>query len=564
MKSKNYQFPYFILLGVLIQLLLTVTLFDNWAVTILSSTFSIFILGLSIVNTTQQNQLINKERSQLNVDLDLLRNEIERLQQFNKQHLTTIRKLKAYARSAVKRLNGNQIDFLNTAENMDNPVVLLKNDGVVKWLNKAAEDLYGFSKGALQGSSISDLLVFEEEKSFEDLINKIKKGSTEFEFQIRKGSGNKTLTHSHFSFIKDRDQKITGVVVVQMNISDIRANENQLKESLERAQFAEKELKQFIDKQLETNEQLMRAESQLRVFLDKEKESKAVLNQTLNALKDTQGQLVHSEKMASLGQLTAGIAHEINNPINFIYNGIDTLKRSLNDLALILDAYSELDRNNDLEVIKRVNELKAEFEYDLLREDLDEMVVDIKEGAIRTIEIVKGLRVFSRLDEEEQKKADINECLDATIVLLQNKLKNKVELIRKFETDLPDILCYPGQLNQVFMNIISNAIQAFEDDQNNCAITVSTFCDEDNIIVSIKDNGIGMSEETQNRIFEPFFTTKPVGVGTGLGLSISFGIIEKHKGHINLQSTVGVGTEFIITIPKKTELENVIATKHIA
>ncbi|MEO1253863.1 MAG: ATP-binding protein, partial [Bacteroidota bacterium] len=183
-------------------------------------------------------------------------------------------------------------------------------------------------------------------------------------------------------------------------------------------------------------------------------------------------------------------------------------------------------------------------------EDLSSLVDDIKEGAVRTIEIVKGLRVFSRLDEEDMKDANINECLDATLVLLKNKTKNSIKITKKYDDELPEILCYPGQLNQVFMNIINNAIQAMPEDKENAEITVATEKTKEGINIRLKDNGSGMSDEVKQRIFEPFFTTKPVGVGTGLGMSISYGIIEKHHGQLHVESELGVGTEFIIELPK--------------
>ncbi len=350
------------------------------------------------------------------------------------------------------------------------------------------------------------------------------------------------------------DEQLQMYAFIATDISDIKQNEHSLLEQVEEAKSIQKELKHFADKQLETNEKLLIAENELKYLLDKEKESKAVLNQTLNALKDTQGQLVHNEKMASLGQLTAGIAHEINNPINFIYNGIDNLKSSFEDLLSILEAYESLEQENP-ESFDAIRDIKEELEYDELCSDISEMIKDVKSGAIRTSEIVKGLRVFSRLDEEARKEANINECIDSTVVLLRNKTKNKIEIIRQLDSDLPSIWCYPGQLNQVFMNMIMNAIQAMPEDKKDGVIMIQSESTEDNVCITIRDNGSGMSPEVMNRIFEPFYTTKPVGVGTGLGMSISYGIIEKHGGKIEVKSQLGEGTEFKITLPQKVNEE---------
>ncbi len=314
---------------------------------------------------------------------------------------------------------------------------------------------------------------------------------------------------------------------------------------------SEEEMRQIMERQLEANEQLMMAEKKIKSALDSELAGKEELERTYGTLKDAQSQLVHSEKMASLGQLTAGIAHEINNPINFVYNGIDTLKMSLDELLEIVEKYAELDKAEDKEkVLKEVQALKRQLSYGDLLGDINSLVGDIKKGAVRTMEIVKGLRVFSRLDEEEKKFANISECLDATLILLQNKFKGRVEVKKYYDDSMKEINCYPGQLNQVFMNIINNAIQSISEDRKDGLITIYTETQEQNVVIRIKDNGVGMSEQVKKRVFEPFFTTKAVGVGTGLGMSITFGIIEKHNGQIFVNSEEGKGTEFVIQIPK--------------
>jgi len=360
---------------------------------------------------------------------------------------------------------------------------------------------------------------------------------------------------SEIGDVLKRTQEDKGKLVLKINahkrkMKQMSTENNQLQEQVKEAETIQKEMKAFVDMQIETNEQLLIAETKLKNLLDKEKESKAIMNQTLDKCKDTQGQLVHSEKMASLGQLTAGIAHEINNPINFVYNGIGSLQTSLGELAEILDKYALIEAEKpNTELLQEIKALKEEVEYDDLRSDLDELLIDIKEGAVRTIEIVKGLRVFSRLDEEDRKEANINECLEATLVLLKNKTKNRINVVKDLASELPPISCFPGQLNQVFMNIINNAIQAIPDDKKDAEISVVTEQNSDGIVIRLRDNGTGMTDEVKNRIFEPFFTTKPVGVGTGLGMSISYGIIEKHQGKLEVSSELGKGTEFSISLP---------------
>ncbi len=284
-------------------------------------------------------------------------------------------------------------------------------------------------------------------------------------------------------------------------------------------------------------------------------ESYSDLNQAMTDLKQTQSQLVDAEKMASLGQMTAGIAHELNNPINFVSSNISPLKKDIDDVFEVLDKYGEINSESDLKAfIEEIDELKEDIELDYVRKEIEELMVGITDGAKRTADIVLGLRVFSRLDEDALKKAGMNECLNATLVILKSNLKEyNCTIEKEFDEDIPEINCLPGKLNQVFMNIINNSAQATsytDKPESDRKVIVKSFQDDANVYISIKDNGIGMDDETKGKIFDPFFTTKQVGEGTGLGLSIVLGIIQNHKGDIEVKSEIGVGTEFIITLPK--------------
>ncbi|MEP2275096.1 MAG: ATP-binding protein [Reichenbachiella sp.] len=355
---------------------------------------------------------------------------------------------------------------------------------------------------------------------------------------------NKKLKLSEQEILKSSRKQI------EVNEKLIRVQE-ELRKAYDRVKYSEERMRNIAEEQLEATERLMIAENKLKSALTVEQDSKEELTQTLENLKSTQSQLVQSEKMASLGQLTAGIAHEINNPINFVYNGIDTLKVSLDDLISIVEKYDDVENSEDYKAtLAEIKELKEEYAYDDLLSDLKELVSDIKKGAVRTIEIVKGLRVFSRLDEEEMKPANVNDALDATLVLLRNKTKNKINIKKFYDDSISDINCFPGQLNQVFMNILNNGIQAIPDDRKDGEVQLYTENQDQHVMIKIKDNGAGMSEQVKRRIFEPFFTTKPVGIGTGLGMSITFGIVEKHGGNIYCNSEEGKGTEFSILIPK--------------
>lgn len=279
------------------------------------------------------------------------------------------------------------------------------------------------------------------------------------------------------------------------------------------------------------------------------------LEQAMKELKAVHTQIVQSEKMASLGELTAGIAHEINNPINFVYAGVDGLRVSLEGLLEVLNKYAELDASGNIAEIKKVlaevKRIKQQLYFEETKDNVFQVVNAIKEGASRTAEIVKGLRSFSRLDETELKQANIHECIDSTLILLNSKIPdNHIAIEKHYDLSIPEIECFPGQLNQVFMNIISNAIDSISGEGK---VSISTKNLRDNVQIRISDTGRGMSEEIKSKIFQPFFTTKGPGEGTGLGLSITFGIIDRHHGKVSVDSEKGKGTIFTITIPKKLQ-----------
>lgn len=276
------------------------------------------------------------------------------------------------------------------------------------------------------------------------------------------------------------------------------------------------------------------------------------LSLALEELKNAQTQLVDAEKMASLGQLTAGIAHEINNPINFVSSNIRPLRRDIEDIQALVDKYEEIVSSNKLDSqFDEIAKLKKELDYDYLKHEIDVLLKGMADGAGRTVEIVKGLKSFSRLDESDLKYANVNEGIESTLIILSSTFRGKINIIKELGS-IPEIECYAGKLNQVFMNIINNAAQAVlsahsNDDEGK--VIIRTQKNNDTVSIHIIDNGTGMSEEVRSKIFDPFFTTKKAGEGTGLGLSIVYSIIELHKGTIEVESTLGIGTEFIITLP---------------
>lgn len=279
----------------------------------------------------------------------------------------------------------------------------------------------------------------------------------------------------------------------------------------------------------------------------------AELVSTVKDLKLTQSQLLESEKLASLGQMTAGIAHELNNPINFVSSNVQPLKRDIRDIVELLSDYSSLNGGSDYqEKLQKIKEKHRKMDVGMLTGEIDTLLSGINEGARRTAEIVKGLRVFARADKDTSISANINECIKSAIIVMKSALRGKCDMEVELDADMPDVYCYPGKLTQVVMNLIANGIYANERTGRpylENRITIRSWFDPHHTYFSVADNGTGMSENMRSKIFEPFFTTKPVGVGTGLGLSIVSGIINDHQGTIQVRSEEGKGSEFIVQIP---------------
>lgn len=318
------------------------------------------------------------------------------------------------------------------------------------------------------------------------------------------------------------------------------------------------------------NRDRSQAEAALRQSEAKLRRQTQELEITLKELESAQIQLVQTEKMSSLGQMVAGVAHEINNPINFIYANIPPVKTYVRDILETIHLYQKHYPQPGLEIREQLKTIELDF----ILEDLPKILSSMKIGAERIKNIVKSLRIFSRLDESEMKQVNIHEGLDSTLMILQHRFKEQpdraaIQVIKDYDADLPEIECYAGQLNQVFMNLLTNAIDAIEerikcfsvDSKAEFSLLSATDYAPPNIHIytnliekkwleiHIADNGIGISTDVMAKIYDPFYTTKPIGYGTGLGLTISYEIIKKHDGYLKCKSEFGKGTEFAIQIP---------------
>ncbi|VVM53369.1 Sensor histidine kinase RcsC [Pseudomonas fluorescens] len=278
------------------------------------------------------------------------------------------------------------------------------------------------------------------------------------------------------------------------------------------------------------------------------RQASEALQREIDERRQLESQLVQSEKLASLGQLAAGVAHEINNPIGFISSNLGTLEGYFKQLQEMLDAYRDAEEAiGSSELVERLQQLRERVELEFLRDDIPLLIKESKDGISRVGQIVKDLKDFSRVDSsQEWQWANLQQGIESTLNIVANELKYKADVVKDYQA-LPDIECLPSQINQVIMNLIVNASQAIGPERG--TLTLRTGVEGETVWIEVADTGTGISPQSLQKIFDPFFTTKPVGQGTGLGLSLSYGIVKKHRGDISVVSEVGVGSTFRIVLP---------------
>lgn len=420
-------------------------------------------------------------------------------------------------------------------------IVWTDGKGRIKWCNEALEVLLGQPRLMLLSASLAHKLPLWLEGEAVEMsqhpvtiaLETHQSGTQCYEFQA---SEQTHILEISWAFVEIDQQGILeheeGSVLVLRDVTQQYLAERQLQGS---KKHLEEQVAQRTQELRETNTRLQRESEQLQ--------------RLLRELQDTQAQLIQAEKMSSLGQLVAGVAHEINNPVSFIYGNLSHLQGYIADILHILHLYQQHYPNPVIEI----QEASDDADLDFIQIDLLKILDSMQIGTDRIQEIVLSLRNFSRLDEAEFKRVDLHEGIESTLLILQHRLKQQpnrpeIQIVRHYG-QLPQVECLAGQLNQVFMNLLSNAIDALEE-VSQPQITIQTCVIGDSVEITIADNGSGISETVRAKIFNPFFTTKPIGKGTGMGLSISYQlIVEKHHGKLECFSREGEGAEFLIRVP---------------
>ncbi|MGR3176936.1 MAG: response regulator [Candidatus Anammoxibacter sp.] len=425
-------------------------------------------------------------------------------------------KLGISIKNALKKQEANeQIHKLFTAvEQSPSSVLITNTDGKIEYVNPKFTQTAGYSAEELIGKNPSILKSGEQSHEvYQELWSTITSGvEWHGELHNKKKSGELYWVSSSISAVKNTKGIITNYINVAEDITARKLAEAALTEAKNK----------LADKVKET--ETLNEELQLEITKRKE--------------------LEQTSKLAAVGKLAAGIAHEINNPLSFIYANLENLNKFSLKLRSLIDVYDELDMP---EATKNAIEVKKEeINYTYLKSRITDMIEKSLDGADRMKKIVSDMKTFSRVDRAEVEVADINEAIESTLGILVHEYKNRVEIKREFDEQLPTLKCFISKLNQVFLNILANACQAID---GKGVISVRTRRDGDNIVIEIEDSGSGMTDDVKAKVFDPFFTTKPVGQGTGMGLSICHDIIQQHKGDLSVKSTIGKGTTFIITIP---------------
>ncbi len=434
------------------------------------------------------------------------------------------------------------LDLLKRAvETMDLGITITNIEGDIIYMNKAEAQMHGYSADELIGRDVSVLAPLNRKDTLplkEMLKNDVCKRES-----VNMHKNKWSFPVQLMSTVVRNDEELPIAIITSCeDITERKRMEEELKQINENLdELVRERTSQLAD----ANEQLKQEIVERKKAENKKQELFEKLEHTHEELKQSQDQLIQSEKMASLGQLVAGIAHEINNPLGFVNSSMGNLQKFISRIFGLLDAYEEIElpKESRTAIIRH----KEEINFDYVKERVLIIIERSKDGIDRIKKIILDLKTFSRLDAADLIDTDINESIDITLNMLYHEFKDRVEIVKEYG-DIPLVRCYSAKLNQVLMNLLINACQAID---GKGEIRIKTAVKDDTIRIDISDTGKGIPEELQKKIFDPFFTTKPVGKGTGLGLSISHKIVREHKGELLVHSVEGEGTTFIIKIPVK-------------
>ncbi|MFH2066136.1 MAG: ATP-binding protein [Pseudomonadota bacterium] len=432
---------------------------------------------------------------------------------------------------AFRDLQKSEREYRRIVDTANEGIWMLGEDYLTTFVNARMAQMLGYSEQEMMGRPVTDFMLAQDAADQRQrLKNRHPCIAEAFEYRLLRKDGQTLWVLVSTTPVFDDDHHQKGAFAM---ITDITAKK-----------LAEEDLYRL-------NQEL---EGRVAERTQELKASNADLEKAYRDLQTAHSRMLQQEKMASIGQLAAGVAHEINNPLAFIISNLGTLKEYSKELAEFHHTQEASLRNlieasPGNEMFEEINRQRETMDIDFILEDIEELVAESLDGGTRMKEIVQNLKNFARLDEAEYKMTDLNQGLESTLKIVWNELKYKVKVTKSYG-DLPQIMCNPGELNQVFMNLLVNAAQAIE---HQGEIDVATRKVGDTIVIEISDTGCGIPVDKLNRIFEPFYTTKEVGKGTGLGLSIVYDIVEKHDGEIAVDSRLGQGTRFTISLPIRSE-----------
>lgn len=409
--------------------------------------------------------------------------------------------------------------LLRAVEQNSATIVITDPDGTIIYVNAKFTEMTGYTRDEALGQNPRILKGNDGLTDYQEMWQKLLAGQQwRGDFHNKRKNGEFFWERAAISPILDEQGNLTHFLAIKEDINDRKQIEQELERSVAESV------------QMATTLEFLNAE-----------------------LKSTQSQMLQREKMASIGQLAAGVAHEINNPIGFVSSNLRSLDKYIKKLISYIERLETQFKEQLPDPWQEIKRERKKLKIDFLIEDCVDLIEESLDGSERVRKIVQNLKTFSRVDQAEEQLADLNECLESTIAIVWNEIKYKATLEKEL-ADLPDLHCNPQELNQVFTNILVNAAQAIE---KNGLIKIRSWLDGDVVKISFQDNGSGIAPENREKIFEPFFTTKPVGEGTGLGMSISYEIVKKHGGDILLESEVGQGTTFTLSFPLHPE-ENLL------